>query len=425
MMKDETIERYLKIRRQTEMLCRRLETEDYVIQAMDDVSPPKWHLAHTTWFFETFILLAHDHAAKAFDPTFAKLFNSYYQSLGEPYPRAARGLLSRPTVENIYAYRQAIDAQIQAYLLKISTKKWTKIYPILEIGLQHEQQHQELLLTDIKYNYSLHAFDFPAYLKGKEGYQPTQKSINVPAMHFTVIDEGPVFIGFSGEGFCYDNEQPLHKVWLAPYRIANRLVTNGEYLAFIEDDGYKNSAYWLSDGWECMNTNQWHAPLYWYAIDGEWYQFTLHGLIKLPLHQPVCHISYYEADAYARWQGKRLPTEAEWEYMTHSTGALLKEGHFLEDQLFYPATATHQPHIPQQFLGDVWEWTMSAYSPYPGYKPYVGSLGEYNAKFMCNQMVLRGGSCATPRSHIRVSYRNFFQADKRWQFSGLRLAEDI
>ena len=417
----DAIQSYQRIRMQTEVICHPLEIEDYVIQGMEDVSPAKWHLAHTTWFFETFILLPKMPNYMSYNRTYPKLFNSYYQSLGEPLRRASRGLLSRPTVKDIYAYRHHVDKNLQAYLQNCSIDTFESIKEIFELGLHHEQQHQELLLTDIKYNYSLNQLNFPTYNAS------ANKAIlesTIALEYFIPMEGGIVSIGFTGPGFSYDNEGPTHKSFLNPYCIANRLVTNGEYLEFIKAKGYQTPSFWLADGWDCINKNHWQAPLYWSNLNDKWCIFTLQGLKEINLNEPVCHVSYYEADAYARWRGKRLPTEIEWEHFTHQASVELT-GNFLENNHFHPTQATNQPNIPQQLFGDVWEWTMSAYSPYPGYQAPQGSLGEYNGKFMCNQIVLRGGSCATSFSHIRPSYRNFFQPDKRWQFSGIRLAEDV
>lgn len=425
MRHDRIIKKYLSIRQQTEAICRPLKIEDYVIQGIEDVSPPKWHLAHTTWFFETFILIPYVKNYATYNPQFTTLFNSYYQSLNQPYLRGARGLLSRPTVETIYDYRHYVDQHMQAYLEGLSANEYLNLYQLLDIGFAHEEQHQELLLMDIKYNYSLHYPDVPIYQKRSELYSTSSLDTGPCAKEYFISVDGEITsIGFTGPGFHFDNECPPHRILLGPYRIANRLVTNEDYLQFIDAGGYQNSAYWLSDGWDTIQQNQWKAPLYWYNSQGKWYQFTLHGLEPLALNQPVCHISYYEADAYARWRHKRLPTEAEWEHFVSHQQLCPKDNNFLESKILHPLPAMRPSKDPQQFLGDVWEWTMSAYAPYPGYQPYSGALGEYNGKFMCNQVVLRGGSCVTPRAHIRSSYRNFFQANKRWQFAGFRLAED-
>ncbi len=411
------LERYIQIRNQTLDICRPLETEDYVVQGMGDVSPVKWHLAHTTWFFETFILIPYSSNYKAFNALFQHLFNSYYQTIGCPFPRPNRGLLSRPTVAEVYAYRRVVDDAIQNHISTCKTQDIERLNSILTMGLQHEQQHQELLLMDIKFNYSLN-LDFPIY-------QTLPASIETSGVvvkeQFNCVVGATTDIGYSGQGFSYDNERPRHSCIIQPFSIATRLVTNHEYLQFMQSDGYKNPVFWLSDGWDCIVKNNWQAPLYWKKLDDKWHVYTLHGLMEIALDEPVCHVSFYEADAYARWRGMRLPTEMEWEYYVKVTNADINEGNYLEQKKLHPAPAMNNA---QQLFGDAWEWTISAYSPYPGYKAYEGTLAEYNGKFMCNQIVLRGGSCITPRSHIRASYRNFFQADKRWQFAGIRLVND-
>lgn len=409
--KQTLLERYLTCRRQTRELCSPLAIEDYVVQSIEDVSPPKWHLAHTTWFFETFILLAGMPNYKPFHPSFYHLFNSYYQTLGNPFPRNKRGLISRPTVEMVYAYREYVDHHIQEFFTDIANEKHQHYAKLLELGLHHEQQHQELLLMDIKYNFSMHP-DFPIYSQQK-------KIINVSAEPADFIDvpASLIEIGHTGTSFCFDNELPRHKYYLQAYEIATHLVTNAEYAEFIAAGGYQKAEYWLADGWDLVQKNQWYAPLYWQRLDNKWWIFTLTGLIKMRENEPVVHVSYYEADAFARWRGMRLPTEMEWEFVANQQTST--QGNFLEAGYFHPHAET-----TRQFFGDVWEWTASPYCAYPGYKPTEGALGEYNGKFMSNQLVLRGGSCVTPQSHIRSTYRNFFQPDKRWQFSGIRLAAD-
>jgi ergothioneine biosynthesis protein EgtB len=413
-IRPQLIQSYQRIRKQTEQLCAPLFVEDYVVQSHDDISPPKWHLAHTTWFFETFIL-AKQSSYKVFNPLFHHLFNSYYQSIGHPYPRMQRGILSRPTVEMIYQYRKQVDEQMMDYLQRLPEEKLSSLMAILTVGFNHEQQHQELLLMDIKYNFSLDPSS-PAYQKNAI----SQKK-SVSPLIFHAMEGGVVEIGHSHQEFCFDNELPRHPVFLQPYALATRLITNGEYLAFMQAGGYQNPSYWLSDAWDCVLKQQWDAPLYWQQIEGQWHIFTLNGLQVLNLAEPVSHISYYEAEAYARWKNKRLPSEAEWEHFVARNQLASQGGNFLENNIFHPMVVTTDN--PHQLFGDVWEWTASAYLPYPGYKPLDGALGEYNGKFMNNQFVLRGGSCATPEAHIRASYRNFFQPDKRWQFSGIRLAE--
>lgn len=401
-------------RGKTESLCHPLEVEDYVIQSMPDVSPPKWHLAHTTWFFETFLLLPLSHY-KPFNPVFQTLFNSYYQKLGQPYPRHQRGYLARPTVQQVYAYRHYVDEKIIKYLHELSQDELQRVAPLIMLGFQHEQQHQELLLMDIKHNFSLGPV-YPAYQ-----IKQNKTSSLAPNFDWVAFSGGIIEAGHAGDGFCFDNELPRHSHFLADYQLANRLVTNGEYLEFIEAGGYETPDWWLSDGWDAVINNQWQAPAYWQQQENEWYIFTLHGLNKLNLDEPVVHVSYYEADAYARFKQVRLPSEMEWEHAATTLPAKLK-GNFLEENHLHPLHASEDETV-KQLLGDVWEWTLSPYTPYPGYQPLKGALGEYNGKFMSNQMVLRGGSCVTPSSHIRTTYRNFFQPDKRWQFSGIRLAK--
>lgn len=412
--KQQFILAYQSLRDKTEELCKPLHTEDYVIQSNHDTSPPKWHLAHTTWFFETFLLSPEFPNYQPFNPLFHHLFNSYYQSIGDPYPRNHRGLLSRPTVKMIYSYRNYVNKFIIELIENLSTEKFQALYPIFELGLHHEQQHQELLLMDIKHNFSLVPDLFiyhPATDKINSEYAPTK---------FIDIAGGSTLIGHQNADFCFDNELPSHAQLLKNFAIATKLTTNEEYLEFITEKGYENPEWWLADGWEFIKKHHWHAPLYWQKRENDWHIFTLNGLQKLNLAEPVCHISFYEADAYARFRGKRLPTEIEWEHAVNQQHISPQHGNFLENKLFHP-----QDH-PQnrQFFGDVWEWTASAYQAYPGYQPTKGALGEYNGKFMSNQIVLRGGSCITPQSHIRSTYRNFFQPTKRWQFSGIRLASD-
>ncbi|MBF1999971.1 MAG: ergothioneine biosynthesis protein EgtB [Synechococcales cyanobacterium M58_A2018_015] len=404
------VERYQRIRQWSDFLCQPLATEDYVIQSMPDVSPPKWHLAHTTWFFETFLLLPHLPGYEVFHPQFSYLFNSYYDSLGQRHPRPQRGLLSRPTVEEIYRYRDYVDAAMQSLLAEPLPDS---LEALVVLGLHHEQQHQELLLTDIKHILALNPLR-PAYRSDLPDLPPP-----VPSPDRWLDYPGGLFtIGHTGSGFAFDNELPPHPVYLPDYWLAARLVTNGEYLEFIEAGGYQQPEHWLAEGWAMVQSQQWQAPLYWEQIGSSWWVMTLAGLRPLNEAEPVCHVSYYEADAYARWAGKRLPTEAEWEA---AAASLPLTGNFAEHQYYHPAPAQGNTR-PDQMFGDVWEWTQSAYLPYPGFQPAAGAVGEYNGKFMCNQMVLRGGSCVTPQSHIRPSYRNFFPAATRWQFSGIRLA---
>ena len=406
---------YSTIRAATETLCEPLAIEDYVIQSMPDASPVKWHLAHTSWFFETFVL-THLAGYQPFHPEFNFLFNSYYESVGPRWSRPARGLLSRPTVEEVYRYRAYVDACMADLAMSADSSFVEAIASIVMLGLHHEQQHQELIVTDLKNALAANPLH-PVYREAKPetGVAPRSDWCSFP--------EGLVSIGHEGNGFGFDNEFPRHRVFVDAFRLATRLVTNAEYLVFIDQVGYERPELWLSDGWAVRQAMGWTAPLYWERQDRRWFVYTLAGLRALEPDEPVCHVSYYEADAFARWAGARLPTEAEWEAAAASPTA----GHFLEDGRFHPA-ATVAPGDDgplYQMYGDVWQWTASPYVGYPGYQPPGGPLGEYNGKFMCNQMVLRGASCATPRTHARRSYRNFFHPDARWQFSGIRLAQDV
>jgi ergothioneine biosynthesis protein EgtB len=411
------LQQYKQIRGFSKQIVSPLEVEDFVIQSIPDVSPPKWHLAHTTWFFETFILIPYLKDFTRFNDTYDYLFNSYYETHGKPYPRDARGLLARPSVEEIFQYREYVDDHMKSLLEQCNCEILAEVEPIIEIGLHHEQQHQELLVTDIKYNFSINPL--------KPLYQETavKKQTSVPALNWVHFNEGIVETGHSSEGFSFDNERPVHKSWLDRYAIANRPVTNGEFISFMESGGYEKPEYWLSEGWSIVKSEQWQAPLYWEKVDGIWYTFTMSGMQKVDEDEPVTHISFYEADAYARWAGYRLPTETEWEH------AMFKQemvGNFADDGRFHPsADYNKEKESMKKAFGDVWEWTSSPYVPYPRSKPLEGTLGEYNAKFMCNQLVLRGGSCATHSTHMRLTYRNFFHPDKRWQFSGVRLAKDL
>jgi ergothioneine biosynthesis protein EgtB len=401
------LDRYHQVRQLSERICQPLAIEDYGIQSMPDVSPPKWHLAHTTWFFETFLLTPYLPGYPVFHPQFGYLFNSYYEAVGDRHPRAERGLLSRPTVAEVYAYRAHVDRSMQDLL---TTTASPDLATLVTLGLHHEQQHQELLLTDIKHILALNPLR-PVYRSDLITPNPPAKPLQ-----WLEYPGGLVEIGHHGDEFAFDNELPRHKTYLQDYKLADRLVTNGEYLEFIQAGGYQQSAHWLSAGWSTVQTAMWQAPLYWEQIDGDWWVMTLGGLRRVDEHEPVCHVSFYEADAYASWRGQRLPTEAEWEVAT--TGVDLT-GNFLDRDRLHPLPC---PVARDQFFGDVWEWTQSAYLPYPGFKIAPGAIGEYNGKFMCNQMVLRGGSCATSADHIRSTYRNFFPPDARWQFTGIRLA---
>jgi len=400
------------VRARTHTLCASLEIEDYVIQANDSVSPPKWHLAHTTWFFETFILLPFAPGYHVFDEAYAHLFNSYYETAGSFFPRLQRGLLSRPTVADIYRYRNHADEALQTLLDNPPQQYAHDILARVELGIEHEIQHQELLLMDVKYNFFINPL--------KPSYHNTRAApSSITGMDWQAFSGGIVEIGHGGAGFSFDNERPRHQTLLRDFRLANRLVSNREYLDFISDSGYRRPELWLSDGWNTINTQHWQAPLYWHREGSDWQQFSLSGMQPLNLQEPVAHLSYFEADAYARWAGKRLPTEAEWE---HAAASLPISGNFLESGVLHPQAAS-QPGLTQLY-GDLWEWTQSAYASYPGFRPLPGTLGEYNGKFMSGQMVLRGGCCVTAQEHMRASYRNFFRPADRWMFSGLRLAED-
>ncbi len=409
------LERYRALRAATEALAAPLSAEDCAIQSMPDASPVKWHLGHTSWFFETFVLAPHLPGHAVHDPAFRILFNSYYNAVGDKHPRPQRGLLSRPSLDAVRAYRACVDEGMARLLTDIEHS--AAVSPLIELGLNHEQQHQELILTDIKHMLSCNPLN-PAYALVRDGTQ----SVPTP-LRWIDFDEALVEIGHDGHGFAFDNEAPRHRQYLGGYTLASRPVTNGEYEAFIADGGYRRPELWLSEGWDWVNAKAIAAPLYWEEGNaGRRRAFTLYGMSSLATDAPVCHVSLFEADAFARWAGARLPTEAEWE---RAAGYAPIEGHFAEDGWFEPRPAPPDREPLKQLFGDVWEWTQSAYAPYPGFRPAAGAIGEYNGKFMCNQYVLRGGSCATPRSHIRPSYRNFFPASARWQFSGFRLARDL
>jgi ergothioneine biosynthesis protein EgtB len=408
-------QQFLRIRSQTQTLVEPLEPEDFLLQESVHTSPVKWHLAHTSWFFETFVLKA---AIANYEPVREDsdyLFNSYYNAVGDRIARDRRGLLSRPTIGDIFRYRAEIDFRIVALLESLNVDELEKIRPIVILGLNHEQQHQELILTD---------------LKAAFGWNPTrpvyggceESSIRqAPPLPWLSAGGEIRSIGFAGNGFSFDNETPRHRVFLEPFAIASRPSTNAEYLAFMADGGYDRPELWLSDGWAVKNLERWSCPKYWEKVDPSWTVYTLAGMRPLVESQPVVHLSYYEADAFARWSNARLPTEAEWEIVASE---LEIDGNFLDSKKFHPETGRETAERPCQMFGDVWEWTGSPYIAFPGFQPATGALGEYNGKFMCNQMVLRGGSCATPTDHIRPSYRNFFPPEARWQFSGVRLARD-
>lgn len=410
-------ERYADVRRESEWLCKPLEIDDYGAQTMPAVSPPKWHLAHTAWFFETLVLKPFLDGYREYHPLFPYLFNSYYESLGSYHPRPERGLLSRPTVAEVYRYRAYVDEHMARVLGQAGHLHREEIERCTVLGLNHEQQHQELLLTDIKHIFA---------------YNPLRPSYGAMAWGTRVFDALPLrwldfeggikSIGHEGEGFAYDNEAPVHKVYLHDFQLASRPVTNGEFMEFIEAGGYQKPDYWLSDAWKRVCQHGWKAPLYWECLDGEWWQMTLSGMRAVDEGSPVCHVSYYEAAAFAQWCGKRLPTEAEWEV---AASTLPIEGNLRESGALHPLPLSSDDLFPSQMFGDVWEWTQSPYTPYPGFRQIPGPLGEYNGKFMSGQMVLRGGSCITPVDHIRATYRNFFYPEERWQFSGFRLAKDM
>ncbi|RLA64545.1 MAG: ergothioneine biosynthesis protein EgtB [Epsilonproteobacteria bacterium] len=382
------IHNYLNVRKRTEEIVQPLEIEDFTVQPIKDVSPPKWHLGHTTWFFETFILKEFKKNYKFYSIKFQEIFNSYYKSVGPHWVQADRGILSRPTVRQIIDFRHQIDEYMIEFL---NTNNDPQVDKILTVGLEHEKQHQELLLMDIKYIFASNSIEI--------AYSDTDLLNELPnvVLEYIPIAGGLIEVGANENAFSYDNEKPRHTVFVGPFKLANRPVTNGEYLSFINDGGYDNPTFWLSDGWECKVVNIWQAPLYWKKIDDEWYEFTFKGWEKLNLKKPVTHISFYEADAFALWSGKRLPTEFEWECSTNM----------------------------YNHAENLWEWTSSSYLPYPKYQREKGPFGEYNGKFMCGQKVLKGGSFGTPKNHIRASYRNFYHPEKRWQFSGLRLAENF
>jgi ergothioneine biosynthesis protein EgtB len=407
------IARYRVVRDQTERLCAPLATDDYQIQSALETSPPKWHLAHVSWFFETFLLAPQMPEYRPFHPGFEYLFNSYYESVGSFHPRSQRGLISRPTVEDVYRYRRHVDDAMLALMHSVPDALWDVTAFRATLGLHHEQQHQELLLMDIKHNFAANPLR-PAYQQAPSNV-PTAVS---ERLRWIERGGGICEIGHEGSGFAFDNETPRHTVLLRDHALASRPVTNGEYLQFMASGAYGDARHWLADGWAKLREKGWEAPLYWEQRDGEWWHMTLNGLRPVNAAEPVCHLSFYEADAYARWAGKRLPLEEELETML---AAEPLEGNFVESGLLHPRPAAAGDG---QWYGDVWEWTRSAYSPYPGFVPLAGSLGEYNGKFMANQMVLRGGCCVTPRSHMRESYRNFFYPHDRWPFTGIRLAAD-
>jgi len=412
---------YRRVRLDTMALAAPLSVEDMLVQSMDDASPTKWHLAHTSWFFETFLLKPHARDHAPFDPAYEYLYNSYYNGIGEQYPRPKRGLISRPGLEEIERYRAHVDAAMLSLIEAASIKTWREIAPLIELGLNHEQQHQELIVTDIKHAMAQNPCAPAAYPAAE-----MRAAGEAVPLTWHGFEGGLVELGTDGsDGFVYDNETPRHKSFLEPFELASRPVTNGEFLAFVEDGGYRAPAYWLSDGWATVEREGWEAPLYW-RRDGNWgwSEFTLAGLQPLDPACPATHLSLYEAAAFAEWSGARLPLEAELELAMRSAPMT---GTFLNAEAVGAGLSSPHPQPAQapglaQLYGEVWEWTRSAYGPYPGFKPAAGAVGEYNGKFMCDQTVLRGGSCATPDGHVRPTYRNFFPSSARWQFSGVRLA---
>jgi ergothioneine biosynthesis protein EgtB len=409
---------FLSVRQATLALTKPLCAEDCVIQSMPDASPVKWHLAHTSWFFETFILCEHVTGYQPFNPAFRVLFNSYYHAVGDRHPRLERGMLSRPSLDEVLAYRQHVDA---AMVVLLSSDVTADVDALVELGCHHEQQHQELILTDVKHLLSRNPLK-PVYQK-----QWPLTTIQSRQPRWVAFEEGLYQIGHVASNFAFDNESPRHRVWLDAFEMASHPVTHGDFMAYINDGGYQRPELWLSAGWDAVVAGGWLAPLYWEQRNGQWVVFTLHGEVPVEPHAPVCHVSFFEAEAYARWANARLPTEAEWEVAAREAApASPQSGNFLESGALHPLAlreASNGTSIAQAF-GDVWEWTRSDYAPYPGFNVAEGAVGEYNGKFMSGQYVLRGGSCATPASHIRASYRNFFPPQTRWQFSGLRLARD-
>ncbi len=412
--RDALIRQFQSVRAATEALTANLAPEDQVVQSMEDASPSKWHLAHTTWFFETFILAEFAAGYRPFDSDFAFLFNSYYETAGPRHARPRRGMVTRPSVNEVMAYRGHVTAAMAELMGNADAAQWSAIASLAELGLNHEQQHQELLLTDI-----LHAFSCNPVRPAYGPYRPAAAGASGPQSWLS-FEGGIHEIGHDGKGFAFDSEGPRHEVLLRPYRLADRLVTNAEWTAFIDDGGYRVPQLWLSDGWATVQREGWEAPGYWERHDGRWQSMTLAGMRPVESDAPVCHVGFYEAEAFARWAGHRLPTEAEWEV---AAADMPVAGNFAGPGLLRPLPDSGGDGL-RQFYGEVWQWTQTPYGPYPGFQAPDGAIGEYNGKFMCNQMVLRGGSCATPQGHTRATYRNFFYPHQRWQFTGLRLAED-
>ncbi len=415
--RDALAARYLEVRRFTETLVEGLAPEDMVVQSMPDVSPTKWHLAHTSWFFEQFMLMPQLTGYESLNPAYLYLFNSYYVQAGERHCRAQRGYISRPTVAEVMAYRRHVDGAMQALIGRADEGRLEALRPLLALGLNHEQQHQELMLTDIKHVFSVNPL--------RPVYRPAPAAAGAgeaPPLRWLEFPERLAWVGHAADdAFAYDNEEPRHRQLVHGFALANRSVTNGEYLEFMEDGGYRRPELWLSLGWAAREAGQWTEPFYWEKRDGAWWTFALTGMKPIDPAEPVSHVSYFEADAFARWAGARLPTEFEWEV---AAAGVPRRGNFVESGRWHPAPATGGEALLQLY-GDVWEWTQSQYLPYPGFRPAPGAVGEYNGKFMCNQLVLRGGSCATSRTHIRPTYRNFFPPEATWQFSGFRLAREL
>lgn len=411
---------FQRVRSHSEAICKPLAPEDYVPQPVADVSPPKWHLGHTSWFYEAVFLQDYIPGYKFFNSNYKFIFNSYYESFGARVERPLRGTLSRPVLKEVLSYRAYIDEQMAALIERVDEAQFPTFAKLLVLALNHEQQHQELLLTDLKYILACNP-EKPTYRRDLA----QSRAEPLPALKFVPSTGGVHEIGWDNEGFAYDNEGPRHKVYIDDFEISNRLVSNGEYLEFVRAGGYTDFRHWLEDGWKTVCDQGWQMPLYWQEQDGIYFEFTLGGLVPLDSASPATHISYYEAEAFAQWSGKRLPSEAEWELAARQHTTSAQAGPFADADFLHP----QPPRDPQgdfyQLLGDAWQWTSSAYLPYPGYRRVEGALGEYNGKFMVNQMVLRGGSCATSRDHMRLSYRNFFKPDKRWQFNGIRLAECV
>jgi ergothioneine biosynthesis protein EgtB len=415
--REELLQRYEKVRETTEWLCEPLEVEDCVVQTAMECSPVKWQLGHVTWFFETFVLDQFAGNPHEFNAKYGYLFNSYYNSIGDRTPRDMRGLMSRPTLADVWNYRRHVDAAMEKFIEKSDEATFHQALPIIILGLNHEQQHQELMITDVKTVLAMNPLR-PVY-RARE-----ITSSKIAPLNWISFDEGLIEIGAYGTEFYFDNEGPRHRQYIEQFELADRLITNGEYKIFMADGGYENPSFWLSDGWAKCGEENWKAPKYWDELDGKWWAMTLQGFRPVEDSEPVTHVSHYEADAFATWSNSRLPTEFEWEFAVNNKTI---EGNFLDSGNFHPTplvpSVPFVPAAPAQMFGDVWQWTRSAYLPYPGYKAAEGALGEYNGKFMSNQIVLRGGSCATPQDHIRATYRNFFPPDARWQFSGIRLAK--